>query len=107
MIDWKRTVRVGATDLFVPRIGLGTASLGNFLAPMTDDEAVAVMRCALAAGIRYIDTAPLYGHGLAEQRVAHAIKGYPREDLVLSAVHQGRSSPAGGSPARREPVPRG
>ena len=84
MIDWKSTVRVGATKLFVPRIGLGTASLGNFLVPMADDEAVGVIRHALDAGIRYIDTAPLYGHGLAEQRVARAIAGWPREDLVLS-----------------------
>jgi D-threo-aldose 1-dehydrogenase len=84
MIDWKRTVRVGATDLFVPRIGLGTASLGNLLVPTTDDEAIAVIRHALDAGIRYIDTAPLYGHGLAEQRVRRAISGWPREELVLS-----------------------
>ncbi|HWG26345.1 aldo/keto reductase [Actinospica sp.] len=84
MIDWKRTVRVGGTDLFVPRIGLGTASLGNLLVPVSDDEAVGVIRSALDAGIRFIDTAPLYGHGLAEQRVARAISGWPREELVLS-----------------------
>ncbi len=84
MVDWKRTVRAGTTELFVPRIGLGTASLGNFLVPMTDDEAVGVIRHALDAGIRYIDTAPLYGHGLAERRVARAISGWPREELVLS-----------------------
>jgi D-threo-aldose 1-dehydrogenase len=84
MIDWKSPTRIGGTELFVPRIGLGTASLGNFLVPMTDDEAVGVIRHALEAGIRYIDTAPLYGHGLAEQRVARAIAGRPREELVLS-----------------------
>lgn len=84
MIDWKRTVRIGDTELFVPRISLGTASLGNFLVPTTDDEAIGVIRRALEAGIRYIDTAPLYGHGLAEQRVAQAISDWPREELVLS-----------------------
>jgi D-threo-aldose 1-dehydrogenase len=84
MIDWHRTVRVGTTDLAVPRIGLGTASLGNFLAPITDTDAVAVIRRALDAGIRYIDTAPLYGHGLAEARVNRAIAGRPRAELVLS-----------------------
>jgi D-threo-aldose 1-dehydrogenase len=84
MIDWRGTVRIGSTDLFVPRIGLGTASLGNFLEPMTDAEAVAVIRRALEAGIRYLDTAPLYGHGLAEQRVGRAIAGLPRSELVLS-----------------------
>jgi D-threo-aldose 1-dehydrogenase len=84
MIDWRGTVRIGSTDLFVPRIGLGTASLGNFLEPMPDAEAVAVIRRALEAGIRYLDTAPLYGHGLAEQRVGRAIAGLPRSELVLS-----------------------
>jgi D-threo-aldose 1-dehydrogenase len=52
--------------------------------PTTDDVAIGVIRRALDAGIRYIDTAPLYGHGLAEQRVARAISGWPREELVLS-----------------------
>jgi D-threo-aldose 1-dehydrogenase len=84
VIDWQRTVRVGTTDLAVPRIGLGTASLGNFLAPITDTDAVAVIRRALEAGVRYIDTAPLYGHGLAEARVRQAIAGWPRVELVLS-----------------------
>jgi D-threo-aldose 1-dehydrogenase len=34
--------------------------------------------------VRYIDTAPLYGHGLAEQRVGMAIAGSPRAGLVVS-----------------------
>src|ERR1700704_2859759 len=51
---------------------------------MTDVEAIAVIRRALAAGIRYIDTAPLYGHGLAEQRVGRAIVDLPRSELVVS-----------------------
>ena len=84
MIDWTQKVRIGSTDLFLPRIGLGTASLGNFLKAMTDEEAVAVIRHALAAGITYLDTAPLYGHGLAESRVGGAIVATPRDQLVLS-----------------------
>jgi D-threo-aldose 1-dehydrogenase len=84
VIDWQRTVQVGTTDLAVPRIGLGTAVLGNFLAPVSDADAIAVIRRALDAGIRYIDTAPLYGHGLAETRVKQAIAGWPRAELVLS-----------------------
>src|SRR5260370_30592204 len=51
---------------------------------MTDEEAVAVIRHALAAGVTYLDTAPLYGHGLAESRVGQAIAGTPRDELVLS-----------------------
>ena len=39
---------------------------------------------ALESGVRYIDTAPLYGHGLAEQRVGVAIAGSPHAGLVVS-----------------------
>jgi D-threo-aldose 1-dehydrogenase len=81
---WNEKVRVGSTDLFLPRIGLGTASLGNFLEAMTDEAAIEVMQRALAAGITYFDTAPMYGHGLAERRVGQAIVDMPRDQLVLS-----------------------
>jgi D-threo-aldose 1-dehydrogenase len=84
VIDWTTTVPVGSTDLALPRIGLGTASLGNFLESTTDEAAVAVMQRALAAGVTYFDTAPLYGHGLAERRLGQAIAGVPRDRLVLS-----------------------
>jgi D-threo-aldose 1-dehydrogenase len=84
VIDWTEKVRVGSTDLLVPRIGLGTASLGNLHEAMTDEAAVAVIERALAAGITYLDTAPLYGHGLAERRIGRAIIGTPRNELVLS-----------------------
>jgi D-threo-aldose 1-dehydrogenase len=84
VIDWTETVRIRSSELALPRIGLGTASLGNLLEPMSDEAAIGVIRRALAAGITYIDTAPLYGHGLAERRVGQAIAGMPRDHLVLS-----------------------
>ncbi len=77
-------VRVGDTDLLAPRVGLGTAVLGNFLQAISDADAIAVIDRALASGVRYIDTAPLYGHGLAEQRAGLAIAGAPCAGLVLS-----------------------
>jgi D-threo-aldose 1-dehydrogenase len=84
MITDAAPVRVGDTDLFVPRVGLGTAALGNFLQAMSDADAVAVISRALASGVRYIDTAPLYGHGLAEQRVGLAIASTPHTGLAVS-----------------------
>jgi D-threo-aldose 1-dehydrogenase len=84
MITAEKPVRVGHTDLFAPRIGLGTAVLGNFQQAISDDDAIAVIDQALHKGIRYIDTAPLYGHGLAEERVGRAIATTPREELVVS-----------------------
>ena len=84
MITEATPVRVGGTDLFAPRVGLGTAVLGNFLQAISDADAVAVISRALASGVRYIDTAPLYGHGLAEQRTGMAIAGSPHPGLVVS-----------------------
>jgi D-threo-aldose 1-dehydrogenase len=84
MITEATPVRVGDTDLFAPRVGLGTAVLGNFLQAISDTDAVAVISRALASGVRYIDTAPLYGHGLAEQRVGMAIAGSTCAGLVVS-----------------------
>ncbi len=84
MITDAAPVRVGHTNLFAPRVGLGTAVLGNFLQALSDAEAIAVIDRALASGVRYFDTAPLYGHGLAEQRTGQAIAATGRDELVIS-----------------------
>ena len=78
MITDATAVRVGDTDLFAPRVGLGTAVLGNFQQAISDADAIAVINRALASGVRYLDTAPLYGHGLAEQRVGLALAALRR-----------------------------
>jgi D-threo-aldose 1-dehydrogenase len=84
MITAAAPVRIGRTNLSAPRIGLGTAALGNFQEAISDDDAVAVIGRALADGVRYLDTAPLYGHGLAEQRLGRAVAATPRESLIVS-----------------------
>ena len=51
---------------------------------MDDDAAYEAVEAAWHAGIRLFDTAPLYGHGLAEQRLGAVLKTKPREDFVIS-----------------------
>lgn len=51
------------------RFGFGAAPLGNLYRPRSDDDAKAALAAAVAAGIRYIDTAPHYGQGLSERRI--------------------------------------
>jgi D-threo-aldose 1-dehydrogenase len=51
---------------------------------VTDAEASATVDAAWDAGIRCFDVAPLYGHGLAEQRLGRALRDRPRDELVLS-----------------------
>jgi D-threo-aldose 1-dehydrogenase len=65
-------------------IVLGTATLGNLGAPMSEETAAAIVEAARSAGIMRFDTAPLYGLGLAERRLGDALAGVPRNDYVLS-----------------------
>jgi D-threo-aldose 1-dehydrogenase len=64
--------------------GFGGAPLGNMHRILTDDESIAAVTAAWSAGLRYFDTAPLYGHGLSESRIGQALAGQPREDFLVS-----------------------
>jgi D-threo-aldose 1-dehydrogenase len=65
-------------------LGFGGAPLGNLFTALADDAAIALVRHAYAAGARYFDTAPHYGNGLSEQRIGVALRGLPRDSLLLS-----------------------
>ena len=78
------SAQVGRTKLQVSRLGLGTAPLTGKHGSILEAQSVATIRTALAAGVTLIDTAPLYGAGLSEQRVGIALQGVPRERYVLS-----------------------
>ena len=78
------TRNIGTTDIAVTELGFGGAPLGVVGDLITDEEAVAIMRRAWDGGIRYFDTAPLYGHGLSEKRVGRALRELPRDAFVLS-----------------------
>jgi D-threo-aldose 1-dehydrogenase len=64
--------------------GLGGAPLGNLFRPISDRAAIELVRHAHAAGARYFDTAPHYGHGLSERRMGDALREFPRDDYLLS-----------------------
>ncbi len=68
----------------LPRTGLGTAPLGGLFEPVGDDTALATIELAWERGIRFFDTAPLYGRGLSEQRLGRFLAEKPREDFVLA-----------------------
>ncbi|MET7409751.1 aldo/keto reductase [Streptomyces parvulus] len=72
------------TSLLPGRLGLGTAPLGSMFRDVTDEEAAATVDAAWDHGIRYYDTAPFYGAGLAEIRLGDALAGRPRDSYVLS-----------------------
>jgi D-threo-aldose 1-dehydrogenase len=78
----RRAVR--DTGVEVPAVGLGTAGIAGLYTPVADEEAHAVVRRALEAGVVYFDTAPQYGHGTAERRLGDALAGVDRDAFILS-----------------------
>src|SRR5260221_11454450 len=87
-------VRRGRTQLDVTRLGFGTAPLGGLFEALTDDEAHLVVEAAWSTGIRFFDTAPQYGNGLAERRLGAVLSTKPRDEYVL-ATKVGRLLRAG------------
>ncbi|MER5597045.1 aldo/keto reductase [Streptomyces sp. NPDC002265] len=67
------------------RLGFGTAPLGNMFRAISDDEARATVEAAWDHGIRFYDTAPFYGAGLAETRLGEVLSAKPRDSYVLSS----------------------
>lgn len=77
--------RIASTDVEVTVLGLGGTAYAGMYESVGDDEAVAAIRQAFASGIRYFDTAPLYGHGSSEIRLGKAIHALDRKSLVISS----------------------
>ncbi|WP_084583497.1 aldo/keto reductase [Sphingomonas azotifigens] len=65
-------------------LGFGTAPLGNMFRDIPEDEALATVDAAWAAGTRLFDTAPFYGAGLSEIRLGKALRDRPRGEYVLT-----------------------
>lgn len=79
-----QTVQLGETGIELTRIGVGGGPLGNLFTVVTEPDAREVVREALRDGIRYFDTAPVYGMGLAETRLGQALAGTDRTGAVIS-----------------------
>ena len=73
-----------AEGLDVTAIGLGTAPLGGLFAPVSDEDAEAAIERAWSLGVRFFDTAPLYGFGLAERRLGGFLRRQKRDSFAIS-----------------------
>jgi len=71
-------------DKIIGRLGFGAAPLGNMFREISEEEAAATVQAAWDQGIRYFDTAPIYGAGLSEQRLGKALAHVPRDQYTLS-----------------------
>lgn len=76
--------RIGKTEIEVSTLGVGGTGFGNMYEAITDEQSTAVVQAAIAAGLNYFDTAPLYGQGLSETRLGRAFQTVPRDSFFVS-----------------------
>ncbi|HDQ44040.1 MAG TPA: aldo/keto reductase [bacterium] len=75
-----QTRKLGFTDMAFTEIGLGTWALGGgdwvySWGPQDDAVSVRAIHRAVGLGVNWIDTAPVYGLGHAEEVVGRALRG--------------------------------
>ena len=76
---------LGRRGAKVSQLGVGTAPFGSAAATDSDAAVRGAFGALFAAGLRYFDTAPFYGLGLAEHRLGACMRGIDRRALVVSS----------------------
>ncbi|HEY5365469.1 MAG TPA: aldo/keto reductase [Casimicrobiaceae bacterium] len=93
------TRALGQSGLRVSQFGVGTAPFGALDADTTDASVAQAFAAQHGGGLRYFDTAPLYGLGLTEHRLGACLRGVDRRELVLSTKVGRLLRPLGGGAA--------
>ena len=75
--------QLGPSGLQVSSIGLGT---NNFGGTIDAEMSAAVVHQAVELGINFIDTANIYGRGVSEEYIGHAVKGIRSQVLIATKV---------------------
>ena len=75
---------IGTTGLTVTKLGLGGAPMGGLFYDVDERQAYETLSVAYENGVRYFDTAPLYGSGKSERFFGEFLSSVPREEFVLS-----------------------
>jgi aryl-alcohol dehydrogenase-like predicted oxidoreductase len=74
-------------DMRITPVGVGTAPIGSgrdwpvWWGPQDEAESISTIHAALDLGVNWIDTAPFYGWGRAEEIVGRALRG--RDDVLV------------------------
>ena len=82
------TRNLGKSDLKISKVGIGTAPIGStpnwrvYWGPQDEKAAIRAIQTAIDEGVNWIDTAPFYGWGMAEEIVGKAVKGR-RDDVYI------------------------
>ncbi len=77
----------GATGLSISELVLGGGAVGGLLIDKDDDTRLATVKCALSAGINWIDTAPSYGQGRSEEALGWILKEVDQKPYISTKVN--------------------
>lgn len=78
----------------VGEVGLGCWQIGGSWAHVEEEDALAILRSAYAAGVTFFDTADVYGAGRSERLIARWV-AEDKPQGIFVATKQGRFSPPG------------
>jgi len=90
------------TSLNIYRMGYGAMQLagpGVWGLPPNIDEAVAVLRDAVSAGVNHIDTSDFYGPSVTNQLIKQVLHPYPDDLVIVTKVGYRRGSAKSWLPA--------
>ena len=73
-------------DLELTRLSLGTAPLAGLFKSVDVSDSDQLIHTALDNGMNYFDTAPLYGHSLAEERLGRILKTVTKPFVLETKV---------------------
>ncbi|RWG04139.1 aldo/keto reductase [Mesorhizobium sp.] len=82
--------RLGKTDVTLTSLGLGTSPLGGCNVDVSFQTFEAVVLKAYELGVRYFDTAPLYGLGKSEHSLGHVLRNNDLVGKVVVSTKAGR-----------------
>jgi aryl-alcohol dehydrogenase-like predicted oxidoreductase len=88
--------RLGTNGPTVSALGLGCMGMSGMYGPADRHESIATIHAALDAGITLIDTGDFYGMGHNEMLIGEALRGVPRQQVIVSVKFGALRDPAGG-----------
>lgn len=86
MARHNQKVGMKRVDLELTRLSLGTAPLAGLFKSVDISESDHLIHTALDSGMNYFDTAPLYGHGLAEERLGRILGNVTKSFVLQTKV---------------------
>jgi aryl-alcohol dehydrogenase-like predicted oxidoreductase len=75
----------GRTGLELSKVAIGTWGIGGAgWGGQDENDSIEAIHAGLDGGINFIDTAPIYGFGLAEEVIGKALEGYDRSQIAIA-----------------------